>query len=99
MFFSILVDECRDSSGKEQMSVFFRYLWKDTISGKYSVHEDLPHSCIAQEHQVKLCLLCSCVAKMEATQEGKEFQWKMEGGLAQMEVGTWLGSKMVYKLM
>ena len=40
MFFSILVDECRDSSGKEQMSVFFRYVWKNTITGKYSVHED-----------------------------------------------------------
>ena len=40
MFFSILLDECRDSAGKEQLSVFFRYVYKDPMTGKYSVHED-----------------------------------------------------------
>jgi hypothetical protein len=39
-FFSILADECRDSSGKEMMALFFRYVWKDPVTGLYTVEED-----------------------------------------------------------
>ena len=39
-FFSILADECRDSAGKQQLALFFRYVWFDPISSVYSVEED-----------------------------------------------------------
>ena len=35
-----MADECRDSSGEEKLALFFRYVWFDAISRKYSVHED-----------------------------------------------------------
>ena len=40
MFFAIMADECRDSSGEEKLALFFRYVWFDAIARKYSVHED-----------------------------------------------------------
>jgi len=35
-----MAGECRDSSGEEKLALFFRYVWFDAISRKYSVHED-----------------------------------------------------------
>ena len=40
LLFSLLADECRDSCGKHMLPLFFRYVWFDEESTKYSVHED-----------------------------------------------------------
>ena len=40
LLFSLLDDECRESSGKQMLSLFFRYVWFDEENTKYSVHED-----------------------------------------------------------
>ena len=40
LFFAILADECRYSSGKEQLALFFRYVHFDDNTRKFSVHED-----------------------------------------------------------
>ena len=99
MFFSILVDECRDSSGKEQMSVFFRYVWKNTITGKYSVHEDFTTFL----HYPRISGAALFTVLMGGKDGGytgrKGIPMENGRGLAQMEVGTWLGSKMVCKFM
>ena len=41
LFFSILMDECKDSAGKEQMALFFRYVYWDPLARKFSVAEDI----------------------------------------------------------
>ena len=40
LLFSLLADECRGSCGKQMLSLFFRYVWFDEESTKYSAHED-----------------------------------------------------------
>jgi len=49
MFFAIMADNYRDSSGEEKLALFFRYVWFDAISRKYSVHEDFTQFCTVIE--------------------------------------------------
>ena len=64
MVFSLLADECRDSAGQTKLALFFRYVWKDVSTGKYSGHKDFTQFFHYSEPLVKLSFKLLWVVKM-----------------------------------
>ena len=91
LLFSLLADECRDSCGTHMLPLFFRYVWFDEESTKYSVYEDFV-----------VFLRCQKVSGGELFNILIEFEYVTEMNIP-MEMGegkhmmaeqTWLGATM-----